>query len=467
METSSGLADEEVMQLVAAGDPRAFELLYDRHGGAAFSLAYRMVGNRWPPRTWPRRRSCRSGAAVCATSPQARQRADLGARASCTTARSTPCGARCPRAPACERRGHRGAPGGRRADRRRGRAPRGGPRPCARALDALPEEQCRVIELALLRRLQPQPDRRDARDAGWHGERPDAARPREAAEPARGGGDRDARPARPRRAAMRPPTCSARSTDLERQALREPPRGLRGTAATSWSGSGRRPTLCRARSPRSAPPTAQALADGGGRADTRRCRSPRRARRAARAASATSLPIAGRPRPGAPGSAPLPLASGSRRRGLGRCSPARTRATLSAPVDRRRVPSLPGPAWPCPSDEARGRSCACTACPRCRTACLYQVWVQRGGEDVARSLFSVDPRAPAPRRCPRPRARRCRAGHARAGGRAARRASGPWWAVELSRGTILRGDGVLLPPPRPGDGRLVLQLRPARSARTA
>jgi RNA polymerase sigma-70 factor (ECF subfamily) len=40
------LADEEVMQLVADGNPRAFELIYDRHGGAAFSLAYRMVGNR-------------------------------------------------------------------------------------------------------------------------------------------------------------------------------------------------------------------------------------------------------------------------------------------------------------------------------------------------------------------------------------------------------------------------------------
>ena len=34
------------MQLVQGGSPRAFELLYDRHGGAAFSLAYRMVGNR-------------------------------------------------------------------------------------------------------------------------------------------------------------------------------------------------------------------------------------------------------------------------------------------------------------------------------------------------------------------------------------------------------------------------------------
>src|SRR3954451_20397403 len=34
------------MQLVGEGDPRAFELLFDRHGGAAFSLAYRMVGDR-------------------------------------------------------------------------------------------------------------------------------------------------------------------------------------------------------------------------------------------------------------------------------------------------------------------------------------------------------------------------------------------------------------------------------------
>jgi RNA polymerase sigma-70 factor, ECF subfamily len=40
------LADEEVMQLVQGGNPRAFELMYDRHGGAAFSLAYRMVGNK-------------------------------------------------------------------------------------------------------------------------------------------------------------------------------------------------------------------------------------------------------------------------------------------------------------------------------------------------------------------------------------------------------------------------------------
>jgi RNA polymerase sigma-70 factor (ECF subfamily) len=38
------LADEDLMQLVQRGDPRAFELVYDRHSGSAFSLAYRMVG---------------------------------------------------------------------------------------------------------------------------------------------------------------------------------------------------------------------------------------------------------------------------------------------------------------------------------------------------------------------------------------------------------------------------------------
>ena len=38
------LADEDLMQLVRRGDARAFEAVYDRHAGAAFSVAYRMVG---------------------------------------------------------------------------------------------------------------------------------------------------------------------------------------------------------------------------------------------------------------------------------------------------------------------------------------------------------------------------------------------------------------------------------------
>jgi RNA polymerase sigma-70 factor (ECF subfamily) len=40
------LADEDLMHLVHGGDARAFEVVFDRHGGPAFSLAYRMCGRR-------------------------------------------------------------------------------------------------------------------------------------------------------------------------------------------------------------------------------------------------------------------------------------------------------------------------------------------------------------------------------------------------------------------------------------
>ncbi len=40
------LADEELMPLIGEKDPEAFEVFYDRHGGAAYSLAYRIVGER-------------------------------------------------------------------------------------------------------------------------------------------------------------------------------------------------------------------------------------------------------------------------------------------------------------------------------------------------------------------------------------------------------------------------------------
>jgi RNA polymerase sigma-70 factor (ECF subfamily) len=40
------LADEELMQLLRRGEARAFEIVYDRHASVAFSLAYRMVGLR-------------------------------------------------------------------------------------------------------------------------------------------------------------------------------------------------------------------------------------------------------------------------------------------------------------------------------------------------------------------------------------------------------------------------------------
>ncbi len=42
----SRLADEDLMAFVDRKDPDAFEALYDRHGSAAYSLAYRIVGDR-------------------------------------------------------------------------------------------------------------------------------------------------------------------------------------------------------------------------------------------------------------------------------------------------------------------------------------------------------------------------------------------------------------------------------------
>jgi RNA polymerase sigma-70 factor (ECF subfamily) len=40
------LADEDLMPLIAREDPLAFEVFYDRHAGASYSLAYRIVGSR-------------------------------------------------------------------------------------------------------------------------------------------------------------------------------------------------------------------------------------------------------------------------------------------------------------------------------------------------------------------------------------------------------------------------------------
>ncbi|MBA3326806.1 MAG: sigma-70 family RNA polymerase sigma factor [Solirubrobacterales bacterium] len=40
------LADEDLMQLVRRGEAAAFEVVYERHSSASFSLAYRMCGAR-------------------------------------------------------------------------------------------------------------------------------------------------------------------------------------------------------------------------------------------------------------------------------------------------------------------------------------------------------------------------------------------------------------------------------------
>ena len=40
------LADEDLISLIGSGDTQAFAVLYDRHGKVAYSLAYRMMGER-------------------------------------------------------------------------------------------------------------------------------------------------------------------------------------------------------------------------------------------------------------------------------------------------------------------------------------------------------------------------------------------------------------------------------------
>jgi RNA polymerase sigma-70 factor (ECF subfamily) len=45
-ERAERLADEELMPLIGEKNPEAFEVFYDRHGGVAYSLAYRIVGEK-------------------------------------------------------------------------------------------------------------------------------------------------------------------------------------------------------------------------------------------------------------------------------------------------------------------------------------------------------------------------------------------------------------------------------------
>ena len=45
-EKAERLADEELMPWIGRKDAEAFEVFYDRHGGAAYSLAYRILGDQ-------------------------------------------------------------------------------------------------------------------------------------------------------------------------------------------------------------------------------------------------------------------------------------------------------------------------------------------------------------------------------------------------------------------------------------
>ena len=142
------LADEDLIPLMARGDARAFEAIYERHSGAAYSLAYRMVGTRVG------RRGRHAGgvpepvALRRALRPRRAARCAPGSSGSSTTARSTRCGA-----PRCTRK--------RRSDdetaAERLEAPERVEEDVARrdeaaivrnAMDILPADQLKVIELA-------------------------------------------------------------------------------------------------------------------------------------------------------------------------------------------------------------------------------------------------------------------------------------------------------------------------------
>ena len=214
------------MQLVRDGDPRAFELVYDRHGGAAFSLAYRMVGDRRPWRRTPSRRpSCRSGAAVCASTATrgsvrtwvlgiVHHRTIDALRRNTVHDRR----ARAPRAWRSATRRTSARMWRSRAARRRAA--------CARRLKRLPDQQRQMIELAYFGGFTHSQIAKMLDHADRHGEGPHAARPRkDARASSRGtGGSAHERPRR----AIRTTSGAYLLGALERaraRGVRGPPRG--------------------------------------------------------------------------------------------------------------------------------------------------------------------------------------------------------------------------------------------------
>ena len=174
------------MQLVQGGNPRAFELLYDRHGGAAFSLAYRMVGNKvtaeditqeaflsiWRSRL--RYDQARGSVRTWVLGIVHNRAIDALRRGTVHDRRRETLDGVEERHEAKERTDVEAA----RREEARERPQRS--RHASRG--AAPDDRAR-----LLRRLQPQPDRGHARHAARHRQGPHAARPREDA-PSAGGG---------------------------------------------------------------------------------------------------------------------------------------------------------------------------------------------------------------------------------------------------------------------------------------
>ena len=164
------------MQLVRRGDARAFEVIYERHSGAAFSLAYRMVGTRGVAEDVDAGGVPVAVALGRALRPRARLGAHLGARdrpppRDRRAAPRAPCTTRAARATRASRSASRraSAPTSRRPAARRPATVRG-------ALDVAARRPVAGDRARLLRRLHAHGDRRDARRAGRHREGPDAAR---------------------------------------------------------------------------------------------------------------------------------------------------------------------------------------------------------------------------------------------------------------------------------------------------
>ena len=184
------LADEDLMQLVRRGDAQAFEVVYDRHATAAFSLAYRMTGTRNTAEDVVQEAFLslwRSGARYDRTRGSVRtwvlgivhNRAIDALRRSMVhdRRRASDEGIE-ERFEARERTDVEAA--------RRDEA-----RDVRQALGTLPAEQCKVIELAYFGGFTHSEIASHARHAHRDREGPHAPRPREAARPARrpGGGD--------------------------------------------------------------------------------------------------------------------------------------------------------------------------------------------------------------------------------------------------------------------------------------
>ncbi len=246
------------MHLVAQGHPRAFELLYDRHGGAAFSLAYRMVGNRVD-----RGGHLPGGLSVDLAQPAAlpagaRKRAHVGARHRAPPRDRRAAAQPRPRQAPRERRGHRGVPRGASEQTDVEAARRDEARSCARAIGELPEEQARVIELAYFGGFSHSEIAEMLEMPHRHREGPDAARPGQAAARAGGGGRHERRATRDPRAERGAYLLGA--LDRSRRSGHSRATSRSATCAGTRSSVCARPsTRCRARStPMEAPPSLKA-----------------------------------------------------------------------------------------------------------------------------------------------------------------------------------------------------------------